>query len=81
MVDPPPLGGGDAVALSLREGAWLALLGSLAMVARRHVAALRRHSDALARGMLAWPSGWIRRRLTAAADRDADGRSRRGALS
>jgi hypothetical protein len=59
MIHPPTPGGG-LIALSLREGAWLALLGSLAMVAgglwpRRRRAVLT--DQALE---AAWPglSGW-----------------------
>ncbi len=55
MVVPPV--GGDALVLSLREGAWLGLLGSIAMVLGgmwpRCV-----YSDALARGSWSGLPGW-----------------------
>jgi hypothetical protein len=60
IVDPPTPAGG-ALALSLREGAWLALLGSVAIV----VGALwperlgaRRPSDAKLQSAWSEPSGW-----------------------
>jgi hypothetical protein len=60
MVDPPTPAG-NFFALSLREGAWLALLGSLAMTGgalwpRR--GALARPADAKVQGVWAELSGW-----------------------
>jgi hypothetical protein len=58
----PPTPAGEVVALSLREGAWLALLGSLAIVAggvwRRRPAAVRRSSEAKLETTWSGLSGW-----------------------
>jgi hypothetical protein len=60
MIDPPAVAG-NLLALSLREGAWLALLGSLAMTGgalwpRR--GALARPADTSVQGVWAELSGW-----------------------
>ena len=64
MVDPPDPAGG-ILSLSLREGAWLALLGSLAMrraaaVWPRRACVRRRHRVRCRRRSSAWSglSGW-----------------------
>jgi hypothetical protein len=60
MIDPPVVAG-NLLALSLREGAWLALLGSLAMTGGAlwpHRGALARPADAKVQGVWAELSGW-----------------------
>jgi hypothetical protein len=60
MIDPPAVAG-NLLALSLREGAWLALLGSLAMTGGAlwpGRGALARPADAKVQGVWAELSGW-----------------------
>jgi hypothetical protein len=61
MIDPPTPAGG-LVSLSLREGAWLALLGSLAILGGgmwpRRAGAPTPASDTRAQGMWSGLSGW-----------------------
>jgi hypothetical protein len=60
LIDPPSPSG-DVLELSLREGAWLALLGSLAITAGAlwpRPRAVERRSDARTQGVWAELSGW-----------------------
>jgi hypothetical protein len=60
ILDPPTPAGG-VLALSLREGAWLALLGSVAIVVGAFLPerlAMRRSSDTGLQGTLSELSGW-----------------------
>ena len=69
MVDPPTPAG-DLLALSLREGAWLALLGSVAIVLGGmwpRCAFVAAAPDARVRDAWSGLSGWTPERLTPAA--------------